>query len=285
MLIRTWSKAETLQAMAWLKRENAKGADVYVRPAGETNAGLILVDDLTRGKLDKMSAAGLKPASVIETSPDNFQAWVRVQAQPLETKHATEVAQMLAAGFGGDPNSADWRHFGRLAGLTNAKPHHKDRNGRSPYVLAHESGGKVAESGHELVTVAAQRLVKREASLERQSRLEAAQTATEGSNQRNPIQTYQSGLKTLYARFGENMDVSRADYMIGVDMAKKGFSSEQIGQAIEQASPELPTRKAGQELDYVARTVKAVMKHHEVVLQHQEKQRRLERDSGPSLGM
>jgi hypothetical protein len=79
------------------------------------------------------------------------------------------------------------------------------------------------------------------------------------------------------------MDVSRADYMIGVDMAKKGFSAEQIGQAIEHASPELPTRKAGHELDYVARTVKAVMKHPEIVLQNQERQKRLERDSGPSF--
>ena len=54
------------------------------------------------------------------------------------------------------------------------------------------------------------------------------------------------------------MDLSKADYMIGVDMARKGFSADQIGGAIEQASPELPTRKAGHEADYVARTVKAV---------------------------
>ena len=78
MLTRTWSKAETLQAMPWLKRENAKGADVYVRPAGEANAGLVLVDDLNRGQLARMQAAGMTPASVTETSPDNFQAWVRV---------------------------------------------------------------------------------------------------------------------------------------------------------------------------------------------------------------
>ena len=64
MLIRTWSKSETLESMAWLKRENAKGADVYVRPAGETNAGLVLVDDLNRGQLARMKAAGLTPASV-----------------------------------------------------------------------------------------------------------------------------------------------------------------------------------------------------------------------------
>src|SRR6218665_3656973 len=54
------------------------------------------------------------------------------------------------------------------------------------------------------------------------------------------------------------MDVSKADYMIGVDMARKGFSPDQIGGAIEQASPELPTRKAGHEADYLARMVKAV---------------------------
>jgi hypothetical protein len=76
--------------------------------------------------------------------------------------------------------------------------------------------------------------------------------------------------------------------MIGVDMARKGFTPEQIGQAIEQASPELPTRKAGHEADYVARTVKAVMQHPEAVRQAQarEAQRsRRERDCGPSLGM
>jgi len=188
MLIRTWSKSETLESMAWLKRENAKGADVYVRPAGETNAGLVLVDDLNRGQLARMKAAGLTPASVTETSPDNFQAWVRVHEKRLEPKLATEVATMLAKEYGGDPNSADWRHFGRLAGLTNAKPHHKDGNGRSPYVLAHDSGGKVAPAGLELVQQAAQRVREHEAKAERQTRLEAAQTAPERTNGRDPMQ-------------------------------------------------------------------------------------------------
>lgn len=264
MLIRTWSKAETLQAMAWLKRENAKGADVYVRPAGDTNAGLVLVDDLTRGQLARMRAAGMTPATVTETSPDNFQAWVRVSASPLVPAVATAVANMLAEQFGGDPNSADWRHFGRLAGLTNSKPKHKDANGRSPYVLSHECSGKVAPAGLALVEQAAQRVRDREASIERQSRIEAAQTAPERTNGRDPVSAYRRGLRALYARFGANMDVSRADYMIAADMAVAGFSAEQIGAAIEVASPELPTRKAGHEADYVARTVKAVMRSPKV---------------------
>ena len=288
MLMRTWSKAEVLQAMPWLKRENAKGADVYVRPAGETNAGLVLVDDLNRGQLTQMQADGLAPACVTETSPDNFQAWVRVHDRPLEPKLATEAAKILAKAYGGDLNSADWRHFGRLAGLTNAKPQHKDTHGRSPYVLAHASGGKVAPAGLALVQQAAQRVRDREAKAEREVRLEAARTASERTNGRDPTLTYRHGLKALYARFGASMDLSRADYMIGVDMARKGFTSEQIGQAIEQASPELPTRKAGHEADYVARTVKAVMNHPEVVRQAQTREAqpntKRERDRGPSFG-
>ena len=35
---------------------------------------------------------------------------------------STRAAKELARRFGGDPSSADWRHFGRLAGFTNQKP-------------------------------------------------------------------------------------------------------------------------------------------------------------------
>ncbi|KXB09921.1 hypothetical protein ADT33_11200 (plasmid) [Xylella fastidiosa] len=284
MLIRTWSTPEILQNMAWLKRENAKGADVYVRPAGETNAGLVLVDDLNRGQLARMQAAGMAPASVTETSPDNFQAWVRVHEKHLEPKLATEVATMLAKEYGGDPNSADWRHFGRLAGLTNAKRQHKDANGRSPYVLAHESGGKLAPAGPALVQQAAQRVLDREAQNDRRSRLEAAQEASGGPRTGDPIHTYRCGLKSLHTRFGASMDLSRADYMIGVDMVLKGFKPDQVAQAIEQASPELPIRKAGHEGDYVARTVEAIMASPKVTEWQQEQAQRRSR-SGPSLGM
>ena len=284
MLIRTWDKAKVLESMAWLKRENVKGADVYVRPAGEANAGLVLVDDLNRGALARMKAEGLAPAAVTETSPDNFQAWVRVHDKPIPPELATEVAADLASRYGGDPNSADWRHFGRLAGLTNAKPKHKDANGRSPYVLAHESSGKPAERGHEVLRHHAQRILTRAAEADRKTRIEAATNAPEALKGRDPTQTYRHGLKALYARFGQGMDVSKADFMIGVDMAKRGFSADQIGKAIEQASPELPTRKAGHEADYVARTVKAVMNHPEVRQQERPAPRR-ERDSGPSMGM
>src|SRR5260363_117165 len=78
MLTRTWSKAKALKSVPWLKREKAKGADIYVRPAGEENQGLVLVDDLTKGQIDRMKSEGYAPVAVVETSPLNHQAWVRL---------------------------------------------------------------------------------------------------------------------------------------------------------------------------------------------------------------
>ena len=285
MLIRTWSKAETLQAMPWLKRQNALGADVYVRPAGEANAGLLLVDDIDRGQLAEMRAAGMTPACVTETSPDNFQAWVRVSDMPLAPAVATQVAKSLAQRYGGDPNSADWRHFGRLAGFTNQKPKHKDANGRSPYVLAHESTGKTAHAGLELVRQAAQVVLEKQAGTERRMRVQAAQEASERSPSRDPAQAYKIGLKRLYARFGPDLDLSKADFMLATELARAGYKPAQIERALTEASPELPTRKAGHESDYVQRTVRAAMQHAAAQEQEPSSSKALEREIGPGMSL
>lgn len=265
MLLRTWDAAEVLENLPWLKSQNARGADVYVRPAGgfQENPGVVLVDDLDAAALARMKGEGFAPAAVTETSPGNFQAWVRLSKTPLPSDVATTAAAVLATRYGGDPNSADWRHFGRLAGLTNNKPHHRDQAGRAPYVLAHDSTGNPAPAGPGLVAEARQQVRQREAQAEAERRRRHVKHAVEPRKGADPIEAYRYGLKALYARFGPSMDMSRADFMIGVDMARQGYNADQIGRAIEQASPELPTRKAGHEADYVARTVKAVMTEHQ----------------------
>ena len=59
-------------------------------------------------------------SAVVETSPDNFQAWLN-HGQVLDAVTSTLAAKALAKRFRGDPSSADWRHFGWLAGFTNPK--------------------------------------------------------------------------------------------------------------------------------------------------------------------
>lgn len=115
MLPRVWDADTLLRSVAWLRHQNRDGRNIYIRPRGEHN--LSLVDDLSREAVLAMKRAGFAPAAVIETSPGNFQAWVKHPEQ-LNKELGTAAARKLAERFGGDPGAADWRHFGRLGGFT-----------------------------------------------------------------------------------------------------------------------------------------------------------------------
>lgn len=96
MMNREWSAAEVLQNTPWLKRMNAQGNDVYIRPAEQERHGLVLVDDLSEFDLDDMKAEGREPALVVETSPKNYQAWVKV-ADAAGGELRGQIARTLAS--------------------------------------------------------------------------------------------------------------------------------------------------------------------------------------------
>ena len=102
MMNREWSAAEVLQNTPWLKRMNAQGNDVYIRPAEQERHGLVLVDDLSEFDLDDMKAEGREPALVVETSPKNYQAWVKV-ADAAGGELRGQIARTLASEYDADP--------------------------------------------------------------------------------------------------------------------------------------------------------------------------------------
>src|SRR5215469_12613164 len=75
MIPRTWDKQTLYRSVPWLRLQNADGRNIYVRPKGEHN--LSLVDDLNSRAVASMKATGFEPAAVVETSPGNFQAWIK----------------------------------------------------------------------------------------------------------------------------------------------------------------------------------------------------------------
>jgi DNA primase RepB-like protein len=131
---------EIEEAIKWFRHENGKGAHIYIRPAGTHS--LSLIDDLTADAIERMKAEGFEPAVVVETSPNNFQAWLN-HGQILEASMSTRTAKHLAERFGGDPSSADWRHFGRLAGFTNPKQERKLPSGMRPFARLRSAKGRV----------------------------------------------------------------------------------------------------------------------------------------------
>jgi hypothetical protein len=121
-----------------LKAHNARGAHIYIRPAGEHR--FTVLDDLSSDSVTRLAAEGYEPCAVVETSSDNFQAWLK-HRDVYPAALSTFVAQTLAQRYGADPSAADWRRFGRLPGFTNCKPKYRQENGLFPYVLLRSSSG------------------------------------------------------------------------------------------------------------------------------------------------
>src|SRR4029077_13048300 len=75
MLLREARTASQIEeAMPRLRRENARGSHIFVRPHGAH--ALSLVDDLGVEAIARMMDGGFQPAVVTETSPGNFQVWL-----------------------------------------------------------------------------------------------------------------------------------------------------------------------------------------------------------------
>ena len=140
MLSRLWNLDTLLRSVSWLRLKNAEGRHIYIRPAGEHS--LSLIDDASIQVVERLKSEGFAPAVVLETSPGNFQAWLR-HGQILPKYLSTVAARLLASRYGGDLASADWRHYGRLAGFTNRKDKYRKTDGTFPYDRLHEATGVV----------------------------------------------------------------------------------------------------------------------------------------------
>ena len=66
---RHWSKADVAQSMAWLKRMNALGYDVWIRPDGDH--GLVLLGGLKKKDVQTLRERGFTPAVVVAPGLSN----------------------------------------------------------------------------------------------------------------------------------------------------------------------------------------------------------------------
>jgi hypothetical protein len=249
MMSRTWSREEIFTAFPWLKLQNLKGADIYIRAAHE-GTGLVLVDDVTLASIERMKSDGLSPAVLVETSQANYQVWIMLTTDTLATPLATACAKALAKRYQGDPASADWHHYGRLAGFTNQKPVRVTDTGHHPWVLCHEANGKTAVRGAEFVHAVEQAAIKKTIKPIRQTQ------PPPHSSSDNVRAEFTRQWRVLTARYGSEFDSSRADFMICRSLLQK-FSRDEVADALRNSSDMLFDRKVGHVDDYITRTVAA----------------------------
>jgi len=280
LLRREWTPAQVEAAVGWFKGMNAQGRDIYIRPTG--SSGLYIVDDVPAGTVERMRAEGYAPASVVETSPGNHQAWVRVSDVPLSNGEGTAVARQLAARFGGDMSSANWRHMGRLAGFTNGKEEHRQPDGRYPYVRLRDAGGERAADAPAILDRARDQATQgRRAAAEKRGGV-AGESPQERAGWRVAFSRPPAGagpvspLGREYAHRAQRLlerypnaaltDLHRLDWMVTRDLARAHPEArkEDLMRAIGEGSPRIEERKKGHVYDYAERTTRYVLLDPEV---------------------
>jgi hypothetical protein len=241
MLLRErWSAEHVVSVLKWLRRENARGGQIFVRPHGEH--ALSLLDDLTSSAIFELRHSGFDPAVIVETSRWNFQAWLN-HGRVLNRKLSTQSAKELVGRFGGDPSSADWRHFGRLAGYTNQKPTRRLDNGFAPFVKLHEWSGRVYSKADEFIHHVS--AVLAEAAAERDARW--LTTRSVNADSIRPIADFHNDPQY-------SGDLHRADMAWANHAASRGISPQEIRAEILHARDLSKKGRAGRQLQYANRT-------------------------------
>jgi len=243
MLLRVWDPDTVLRSVSWLQIQNHDGRHVYVRPKGEHN--LSLVDDLTADAIAAMDRDGFRPALVVETSPFNFQAWLKHPEQ-LDKQLSTAAARALAERFGGDTGAADWRHFGRLSGFFNTKLRYQDiTTGLYPLVRLIEREGKVYPRADHFLACVRRSVEER---IQARERFRAQAITFPIGLQRKTIDTFRSDPR--YAGDGNRIDLAYAVYALS-----HGATEAEVSAAIRTRDLSKKGAEHRQQ-DYVERTIR-----------------------------
>lgn len=240
MIPRTWDLDTLIRSIHWMRLQNLQGRNIYIRPHGEHN--LTMLDDLKRESVDRMFASGFTPAVLVETSPGNFQAWLK-HSRVLSRNVSTAVARALADHFGGDKGAADWRHFGRLAGFTNRKSKYQSADGLFPFVRLHAATGASYPESDRFIEVVQSKLASNREHAVRMR----AQFVDRANIAHRTIENFRSD--AAYGGDGTRVDLAYAIYALS-----HGAQAEQVKAAIR--SRDLSHKGDDKRQDeYIARTI------------------------------
>lgn len=247
MIARVWDGGTVAKSVPWLRHQNREGRNIYIRPKREHD--LSMVDDLTEDAVSAMKQAGFNPAVIVETSPGNYQAWLK-HSERLTKEASTAAARALAERFGGDRGAADWRHFGRLAGFSNRKAKYFEAStGLYPFVRLIAAGGAVYPEAERFLASVRSDLARRHA--EREQLRQRAKTGTTQPRNLKSIDAFRADGR--YAGDGTRIDLAYAVYSLS-----HGVTAGEVEAAIRSRDLSHKGNERRQD-DYIMRTIKKAL--------------------------
>lgn len=249
-----YTKEEVKDLIPTLSAKNAQGRNIFITPIDEDHHYLVL-DDSSAAQVDELKQHGFKPALTQESSPGNVQAIFkipRVKNSVTEQKAANNVVQRLNKEFG-DPNFSGVIHPFRMAGFTNPKPKHKDRNGNFPFVQIKTAQGGLCERMAqamenpriEKATVTRKAIIK--AVAEEKKQVDGLTSAE------HAFCRAWHKVKGLAVAKGWPLDNSKIDFRVCKELLGR-YRKEIVKAALVKVSPSIETRHSDLK-DYAHRTV------------------------------
>lgn len=257
MMISKVGAGQILEQVARLKRENARGNNIYVRPDRDSAHPYLLMDDLSQQQLDELTREGFSFSLLLETSPNNHQLLIKLP-QPLVAAERKQIERALQKRFGSDPGSADGQHFFRLGGFTNRKPKH-EKGGRFPYVLVKQANQSplLTTAALEWLTIAPKVIDVPDDQPE--LLIEKIAVRPEWSDRRGELaEVVAKSHQYLSVRYAAAYDPSIADFQVAKTLIKQGWNSDSVREGLRDGSPDLCARKVGHVDDYLNRTLSKV---------------------------
>lgn len=258
--VQLMTPAEILADLPRLKRANAADSSIFVRGPRDRDHDLVLVDDIDAFTPELMERDGLKPAVVVQTSPGNYQAWIKL-GEPVSADVRREAALILARQYGGDVAAADGHQSGRLGGFTNPKPEYKNALGRSPFALLISYFGKAVTAALELLNAARAALAIKKA---------AAAAAAEVTAAPLVDADLVSWWRASHAAVPAHVSLSEVDWHLTHKALGSGRTAEDVVAALEATADRKKDHAAG----YAALTVQKALAQRKPTAE----------DDGPSFG-
>ena len=234
------NKEVLLNSIKYLRYMNAFDNDVYIKPVG--NHALVLLDDVNAESIIKMKNDDCSPSIIVETSPKNYQVWLRASENPVLQNRLLDLSRIYTDLYNADKNAIGSDRYGRLAGFTNKKEKYKI-NDVQPFVRLIECNGNIANAVKNSLY---------ELNKPVESFAERAKKYTKKININNNV-NFAELYKSLMVL---NKDRSVVDWIFVNKLIENNCNIDTIKQELLKNSFNIQERKIGHVDDYVDRTVK-----------------------------
>lgn len=231
------------QIPRFVKWEADKSDNIYYVPVS-SDKHHILIDDMNKDKLNALIKDGYKPAVLIESSPNNYQAIITIDKQSDDVRINSRVENRLIEQLNqkyGDSKLQGPLHPHRAPAFYNLKSQHQHDDGCYPEV----SLRKYEQRQCQLTTELAKGMIADiSEDVEKQARAQEQLRTNAKTVMRGSIDhAYYFFDEEVKKRFGD--DQSKVDVMVAVRLGAMGFSQYEVASAIASNSPSVrPTSEA-----------------------------------------